>query len=37
MALGQPSRLRRPENITRSIPRMLAAQRRSISFEFFPR
>jgi methylenetetrahydrofolate reductase (NADPH) len=36
MALGQPSRLRRPENITRSIPRMLAAQRPSISFEFFP-
>ena len=23
MALGQPSRLRRPENMTRSIPRML--------------
>ena len=36
MALGQASRLRRPENITRSIPRMLAAQRPSISFEFFP-
>jgi methylenetetrahydrofolate reductase (NADPH) len=36
MALGQPSRLRRPENITRSIPRMLAAQGPSISFEFFP-
>ncbi|MDF2143623.1 methylenetetrahydrofolate reductase [NAD(P)H] [Knoellia sp. p5-6-4] len=36
MALGQPSRLRRPENITRSIPRMLAARGPSISFEFFP-
>ena len=36
MALGQSSRLRRPENITRSIPRMLAAQGPSISFEFFP-
>jgi len=36
MALGRPSRLRRPENITRSIPRMLAEQRPSISFEFFP-
>jgi methylenetetrahydrofolate reductase (NADPH) len=36
MALGQPSRLRRPENITRSIPRMLASRGPSISFEFFP-
>jgi methylenetetrahydrofolate reductase (NADPH) len=36
MALGQSSRLRRPENITRSIPRMLSAQGPSISFEFFP-
>jgi methylenetetrahydrofolate reductase (NADPH) len=36
MALGQSSTQRRPEHITRSIPRMLAARGPSISFEFFP-
>ncbi|HEV7148446.1 MAG TPA: methylenetetrahydrofolate reductase [NAD(P)H] [Pedococcus sp.] len=36
MALGQPSRLARPERLTRSIPGMLAAPSPSISFEFFP-
>jgi methylenetetrahydrofolate reductase (NADPH) len=36
MALGQPSRLARPERLTRSIPGMLSAPSPSISFEFFP-
>jgi methylenetetrahydrofolate reductase (NADPH) len=36
MALGQPSRLARPERLTRSIPGRLAAPHPSISFEFFP-
>jgi methylenetetrahydrofolate reductase (NADPH) len=36
MALGQPSTQRRPEHITRSIPRLLASTGPSISFEFFP-
>jgi methylenetetrahydrofolate reductase (NADPH) len=36
MALGQSSTQRRPEHITRPIPRMLAARGPSISFEFFP-
>jgi methylenetetrahydrofolate reductase (NADPH) len=36
MALGQPSRLDRPAQLTRSIPGMLASPRPSISFEFFP-
>jgi methylenetetrahydrofolate reductase (NADPH) len=36
MALGQPSRLARPESQTRSIPGMLARTEPSISFEFFP-
>ena len=36
MALGQPSRLARPERLTRSIPGRLAAPTPSISFEFFP-
>ncbi len=36
MALGQPSRLRRPEHVTRSIPRVLAAHAPAMSFEFFP-
>ena len=36
MALGQSSTQRRPEHITRSIPRILAAEGPSISFEFFP-
>ena len=36
MALGRPSRLARPERLTRSIPAMLAAPSPSISFEFFP-
>jgi methylenetetrahydrofolate reductase (NADPH) len=36
MALGQSSRLARPESLTRSIPGMLASPQPSISFEFFP-
>jgi methylenetetrahydrofolate reductase (NADPH) len=36
MALGQPSRLARPDRLTRSIPGMLSAPSPSISFEFFP-
>jgi methylenetetrahydrofolate reductase (NADPH) len=36
MALGQPSRLARPEQLTRSIPAMLASDSPSVSFEFFP-
>jgi methylenetetrahydrofolate reductase (NADPH) len=36
MALGQPSRLARPESQTRSIPAMLTSPSPSISFEFFP-
>jgi len=36
MALGQPSRLNRPDQLTRSIPGMLASPSPSISFEFFP-
>jgi methylenetetrahydrofolate reductase (NADPH) len=36
MALGQPSRLNRPDRLTRSIPGMLASPSPSISFEFFP-
>ena len=36
MASGQPSRLDRPAQLTRSIPGMLASPTPSISFEFFP-
>ena len=36
MALGQPSRLARPERLTRSIPGRLSSASPSISFEFFP-
>ncbi|WP_406830440.1 methylenetetrahydrofolate reductase [NAD(P)H] [Pedococcus sp. KACC 23699] len=36
MALGQPSRLVRPAQLTRSIPGMLASPSPSVSFEFFP-
>jgi methylenetetrahydrofolate reductase (NADPH) len=36
MALGQSSRLARPESLTRSIPGMLSRPQPSISFEFFP-
>ena len=36
MALGQPSRLARPERLTRSIPGRLSSAKPSISFEFFP-
>ena len=36
MALGQPSRLARPESQPRSMPGMLARTEPSISFEFFP-
>jgi methylenetetrahydrofolate reductase (NADPH) len=36
MALGQPSRLARPERLTRSIPGRLSSPNPSISFEFFP-
>lgn len=36
MASGQPSRLDRPAQLTRSIPGMLTSPTPSISFEFFP-
>jgi methylenetetrahydrofolate reductase (NADPH) len=36
MASGQPSRLQRPAQLTRSIPGMLASTAPSVSFEFFP-
>ena len=36
MASGQPSRLDRPAQLTRSIPGMLSSTEPSISFEFFP-
>ena len=36
MASGQPSRLDRPAQLTRSIPGMLASPTPSVSFEFFP-
>jgi methylenetetrahydrofolate reductase (NADPH) len=36
MALGRPSRIPRAENLTRSIPEMLADDSVSVSFEFFP-
>jgi methylenetetrahydrofolate reductase (NADPH) len=36
MASGQPSRLERPAQLTRSIPGMLASTAPSVSFEFFP-
>ena len=36
MASGQPSRLERPAQLTRSIPGMLASPTPSVSFEFFP-
>lgn len=36
MALGQPSRLARPAQLTASIPGMLSSASPSVSFEFFP-
>jgi methylenetetrahydrofolate reductase (NADPH) len=36
MASGQPSRLDRPAQLTRSIPGMLTSPTPSVSFEFFP-